>query len=783
MFKNNIKIGLVIALLCLVFVVFPVSVQAADYYVDASLGTNDPSHGTSLGTGAWKTITYALSQVSGSGHTIHVAKGTYNLALGETFPINMKDGVSLKGAGAASTILNAASSNQRVINCIELGNGEMIDGFTITGGFTDEYGGGILIMGDYNAPLWSQPTIKNCSITGNVGFGGGGVAIIDATGISYADEPHFINCTIADNIDTGYSGGGVYSSGHYWGKARFTNCTITNNTSYYYGGGMFADSGNFYLVNTVVKGNNAYNYNGQDFDCYTTGTVVYANGCNFSPDDTYYGYCTLLGANNINVVPGFVGGGDYHITETSAMIDQGRSLCTGLPGTGCSIPTDDIDGDSRVAPPDIGSDEYVERTCVDNDSDGYGLCPDCGISNGCVNDGDDCDDTDPAVNPGETEVCDGVDNNCNDIVDEGGDSLCDDSLWCNGQETCGGESGCMAGTAPDCSSLADSCNDSVCDEETKQCVADPKPDGTSCDDGLFCTINEVCTAGECSGGTARDCSANNIAKIETCANNPDNNPSTWDFLPGFTSVCDEEGDACTSGTIELTHTCSVVDCSAACDDTHTCADTECNSLDGCVNGTYRDYHNVANTCQADCSCTNNECTTYDEIVTDSDGDGFDIECDNDCDDSDASINPGAKEICNGKDDDCDGEIDEGDRDGDGIPDCADSCPDEDATGLDANGDGCIDTIGGLAQLVQTLVAEGIIDEQLQNSLLSKVKNAEKSADKENICAAVNQLQAFKNEVNAQRGKKISNEAANLVIAYANNVIAGLLSQLPPGESC
>src|SRR5262249_40031910 len=33
--------------------------------------------------------------------------------------------------------------------------------------------------------------------------------------------------------------------------------------------------------------------------------------------------------------------------------------------------------------------------------------------------GDDCDDTNPAAHPGGTEVCDGVDNDCDGIVDNG----------------------------------------------------------------------------------------------------------------------------------------------------------------------------------------------------------------------------------------------------------------------------------------------------------------------------------------------------------------------------
>ncbi len=45
------------------------------------------------------------------------------------------------------------------------------------------------------------------------------------------------------------------------------------------------------------------------------------------------------------------------------------------------------------------------------------------------------------------------------------------------------------------------------------------------------------------------------------------------------------------------------------------------------------------------------------LTTDADGDGYDAG--EDCDDSDASVNPGAEEACDDVDNDCDGAIDEG----------------------------------------------------------------------------------------------------------------------------
>ena len=82
----------------------------------------------------------------------------------------------------------------------------------------------------------------------------------------------------------------------------------------------------------------------------------------------------------------------------------------------------------------------VSVSCTDADGDGYSAeGGDCGPV--------DCDDTNSAVNPGATEICNGVDDDCDSAVDEGGNAYCDNGLFCDGAEYCAGTLGCMAATS------------------------------------------------------------------------------------------------------------------------------------------------------------------------------------------------------------------------------------------------------------------------------------------------------------------------------------------------
>ncbi len=63
-----------------------------------------------------------------------------------------------------------------------------------------------------------------------------------------------------------------------------------------------------------------------------------------------------------------------------------------------------------------------------------------------------------------------------------------------------------------------------------------------------------------------------------------------------------------------------------------------------------------------------------------------------------------------------------------------------------------------------------LPEGIQNSLTSKLSNVIKSLEKGQTNAAINQLNAFINEVQAQSGKKLTSEQANMLILEATKII-------------
>ncbi len=117
----------------------------------------------------------------------------------------------------------------------------------------------------------------------------------------------------------------------------------------------------------------------------------------------------------------------------------------------------------------------------------------------------------------------------------------------------------------------------------------------------------------------------------------------------------------------------------------------------------------------------------------------------------------------GAGDSCDADIDN-----DGILNPDDDCDFEYAPAeSDSNTDGCIDAIGDLADIVLGLE---ISSPDVVQGILDSIEAAEKSIDKGKYKTATNQLNALINKVEAQRAKAISEDDANMLIAFALNII-------------
>jgi len=314
------------------------------------------------------------------------------------------------------------------------------------------------------------------------------------------------------------------------------------------------------------------------------------------------------------------------------------------------------DSAETINPTIIGGSVIINSgslVCTDADIDGYGVCPNCGIANGCDNDGDDCDDSNPNVYPGAIEACNGIDDNCDDLIDEnngdcsGAIPYCESGICveCLNALHCDDNIGCTV----------DSCNSGSCVNT---------PDDGLCDDGFACSV-DFCNVGagicdvdmslcECPNGLASECDNSQYCDgTEIC------NTGTLMCESGTPPNCDDLVGCTIDSCNELTDSCNNIPDNSACDNGLFCDGTEvCDEFLDCQAG-------VSVICDDSDEFTLDFCNevidSCEFIPIDSDNDGVDVY--SDCDDSNPNVYPGAIEACaDGLDNDCDDLIDEEDSD-------------------------------------------------------------------------------------------------------------------------
>jgi len=274
-------------------------------------------------------------------------------------------------------------------------------------------------------------------------------------------------------------------------------------------------------------------------------------------------------------------------------------------GVGCTVDSCDEVNDVCVNMPQNSLCDDSQHcngveTCDPVNDCQAGTPPNCNDGVGCTV--DNCNET--------TDSCDNVPTN----------SICDDSQYCNGAETCDALLGCQGGTAPICDDNVD-CTVDSCDEVNDRCVN--APSNAFCNDGQFCNGTETCDAlNDCQAGTPPNCNDGVGCTVDSCNETTDSCDhaasnslcNDGQFCNG-TEFCDpvndcqsgaapncNDGVGCTvDGCDEVNDLCVHIPNNGRCDDTLYCNGSEtCDVVDDCQSGTPPN-------CSDGVGCTNDSC--------------------------------------------------------------------------------------------------------------------------------------------------------------------------------
>ena len=295
--------------------------------------------------------------------TIILPAGTYSLTIPASVPddettgdLNISTTVSIQGAGASSTIIDA-NGGTTLDRAFSVGAGAALSlsRVTIRGGAVPGNGGGIYNAGtlslDHSAVISNTAgspggnggglytigqalTVTNSLIGGNRAQSDGGgvegdagsVTIVGSTivgnqamfnggGLNNSTTLSVYSSTIAGN--TGYNGGGIFAGGA--GNTTLLVATaISGNATPNAGGGLGQDGGTANLVNSTISGNNA------DVD----GGGIW-NSCPCLSEVNLYNVTVTNNQADANFDGGGTGGGVFDFNNGVSTVQPQDSLIAG----------------------------------------------------------------------------------------------------------------------------------------------------------------------------------------------------------------------------------------------------------------------------------------------------------------------------------------------------------------------------------------------------------------------------------------------------------------------